>query len=195
MSAGERAAVGFSTHTGWAAAVVLSGSVERPRVVHRARIELWELADGFIYHRAAELDPEAGRKLIQRAEELSRRKAREGLRTLLEPLQVPLSAAGIVGANARLPSDLTAILKSHALVHAAEGELFRRALALASEGAGLKVATVPARKLPAMAAQALGIGEAEVPRRVADLGRGLGAPWGKDQKDAAAVAWVALASV
>jgi len=190
----ERAAVGFSTHTGWAAAVVLAGTAEGPRVVFRSRVELWDRADGFIYHRAAELDLEAAKKLVQRAEDLSRRKAREGMRALLDSVQVRLLAAGIVGSNAQLPSDLAAILRSHALVHSAEGALFRAALSFASEEAGLKVTAVPSQKLAALAARASGIAEARLPGRLADLGRGLGAPWGKDQKDAAAVAWVALAS-
>ena len=57
-----------------------------------------------------------------------------------------------------------------------------------------KLTAVPSRKLAALAARAFRIAEAGLPRRLADLGRGLGAPWGKDQKEAAAVAWVALAS-
>jgi len=190
----ERAAVGFSTHTGWAAAVVLTGTAGSPRVVFRERVQLWDLADGFIYHRAAEMDPEGARKLIQRAEDRSRGKAREGLRALLDSVQVRVVAAGIVGSNAQLPSDLAAILRSHALVHSAEGELFRAALSFASEEAGLELTAVPSRKLAALAARAFRIAEAGLPRRLADLGRGLGAPWGKDQKEAAAVAWVALAS-
>lgn len=190
----ERAAVGFSTHTGWAAAVVVSGTASSPRVVLRSRVELWDLPDPHVYHRAAELDPAAAGKRIQDAQGVSRGKAREGLRALLGTLQVRVVAAGIVGANAQLPSDLAAILRSHALVHSAEGELFRGALSFASEEAGLEVTTVPSRKLAALVARAFGIAEADLPRRLADLGHGLGAPWGKDQKDAAAVACVALAS-
>lgn len=193
MTSLERAAVGFSTHTGWAAAVVLAGTAERPQVVSRLRIELWDSADRFVFHRAAELDPAEAGKLIQRAEDLCRRKAREGLRALLDSAQARLVASGIVGGNARVPSDLAAILRSHALVHAAEGELFRGALAFASEEAGLKVTAVPSRQLHARAAAALGVSEADLPRRIADLGLGLGAPWGKDQKEGAAVAWLALA--
>jgi hypothetical protein len=189
----ERAAVGFSTHTGWAAAVVLAGTAERPRVVFRSRIELLEGTDRFVFHRAAELDLAAAERLVQHAEEVSRRKAREGLRALLDPAQVRLVAAGIVGGNARVPSDLAAVLRSHALVHAAEGELFRGALAFASEEAGLKVTAVPSQKLHARAAAALGLPEADLAARIADLRRGLGPPWGKDQKDGAAVAWLALA--
>ncbi len=193
MTPAERAAVGFSTHTGWAAAVVLSGTAKSPRVVFRSRVELWDQPDPHVFHRAAEMDLPAAGKLIQGAEDLSRRKAREGLRALLESVQLRMVAAGIVGGNSRIPSDLATILRSHALVHAAEGELFRAALAAASQQAGLKVTVVPSKKLPALVARALEIREADLPRTLADLGRGLGAPWGKDQKDCAAAAWLALA--
>jgi hypothetical protein len=88
---------------------------------------------------------------------------------------------------------LEQILSSHALIHTAEGELFRNAVASACEDQGLPVSRVKERELLADAGKQLGMSAEEVQRQVADMGRPLGAPWGQDQKYAALIAWMALA--
>src|SRR5262249_14246273 len=103
--------------------------------------------------------------------------------------QVAAQGYGVVGGglplgNTRLPSSLEAILRSHALVHSAEGELFRQVLVSASEAAELAVTGVPARELYAQAAARLHLREAELKRPLTDLGAAVGAPWGQGQKGA-----------
>ena len=193
MTAPRLAGIGFLAHTGWAAAVALTGPVDSPGVAARRRLDLWEGTDAHAYHRAAEIDPAAARELIARAVDLSRRRAADALQALLAEIGARASAAVIVGGNARVPAELGAVLRSHPLVHAAEGELFRSALAGACAAASVRVQTVPARQLAARAAQAVRLPVGELSRRIAELGKTVGSPWGRDQKDCAAAAWLALA--
>ncbi len=75
---------------------------------------------------------------------------------------------------------------------AAEGELYRNAIARAGRRRRLSVTGVRERELSATSAKALGASEAVVRQRVGELGRELGPPWTADQKNAALVAWLAL---
>jgi hypothetical protein len=84
------------------------------------------------------------------------------------------------------------ILAVHFRMHKAEGELFRDALVRAAELCDLALARVPEKQLDAHAAKALRLPSAALRTRIAALGRLVGAPWGKDQKDAALAAWIAL---
>jgi hypothetical protein len=90
---------------------------------------------------------------------------------------------------------LSQALSTHAAMHGAEGWLFREALIEASQECGLRVTGVPERDLPARAAAALGRSESVVGELLQQLGRGQGAPWGRDQKTGALAALVALRSV
>ena len=189
-----RAGIGFFAHTGWAVAVALSGRADAPRLALRRRVELWEGRDAHVYHRAAEADPVAASQIVARAEDLSRRKASEALDSLRAELGPSLAGVVIVGGSARIPGDLVAVLRSHPLVHSAEGALFRSALVAAAGAADLPVRVVAAREIQTRAAEAVRVSVAELSRRIAELGLTAGSPWGKDQKDCAAAAWLALAS-
>ncbi|MBV8152757.1 MAG: hypothetical protein JO101_11165 [Candidatus Eremiobacteraeota bacterium] len=129
----DRRAVGFRVHSGWAAASIVAGTIDAPRILRRCKVVLApSAAEEFTqpYHVAAKQDPEGARAVIARAERSAQRLAMDGLRELLE--SAPVSACAIVTSRARLPDDLASILASHALVHAAEGNLFREALARAA---------------------------------------------------------------
>lgn len=160
-----RAAVGFSIHTGWAVLVVVSAAGE---VLLRRRIELAERDQRFVYH-AAVGKPGAARS-IQEATRVAVQRAGLALRALLG--EHALAAAAVPPPKRALP-DLEAILRSHPLIHTAEGELYRRAVEIGCREAGLRVVS-PAPLQP-------------------EVGK-LGPPWGKDQRDAAALAFGALAA-
>src|SRR6267378_2371841 len=89
---------------------------------------------------------------------------------------------------------LASILKSHALVHAAEGDLYRRVLLRASEACRIPALPIPEREIEARAAGAVGIRPARFAARLAALGKASGKPWTRDQKESAMVAWIALAA-
>jgi hypothetical protein len=85
------------------------------------------------------------------------------------------------------------ILAVHFRMHKAEGELFRDALIAAAQACGLALTTLPDKSALEAAVGALGSGRAALDDALAVLGKAAGAPWGKDQKEAAAAALVALA--
>jgi hypothetical protein len=181
MSPPERAAVGFSVHTGWAVAVSLAGPPETPRVVDRRRLDLTDPAvSRQVYHAARELKGSRAEQLVRRGVEAADAAARRELGSLLERLRAeghePVAAG--LPAPRETPRTVAETLASHVAMHAAEGELYREALARASGRLGLRVEEAE-RGLQAAP-------------DVTALGGGLGPPWGRDQKMAAAHAWLAL---
>lgn len=98
-----------------------------------------------------------------------------------------MAACGLLLASGRPLPALEKVLASHALIHTAEGELFREALRAASRECGLPLAAVRERDLFARGAADLGI-----PETLAEMGRALGPPWRQDEKFAAIAAWLAL---
>jgi hypothetical protein len=143
-----------------------------------------------VYHRAADMRLPEATQFLRAAREAAVDRAR----ALIEPLcqEHALRAVGIVTGAGKLPSELAAILRSHPLVHAAEGVFYREAIAAAAEKCGLAVVFVPARELSARFASALPANAAAGRGWLERAGRELGPPWGRDQKDAAAAALVAL---
>lgn len=196
----SRVALGFRAHSGWAAVVALAGPPLTPTVVDRRRIEL---ADAVIdgskqpYHEAEGKKPEEGERIVARCIDSSRALARRALRALVTELRGrdhDVAGCGLLLASGRaLPEDVHRILASHALIHAAEGEMFRDVLVRAAEGLSLSVTGVRERDVLARAAEVTGRPAAELQRRVAELGRVLGPPWRQDEKLATLAAWVALA--
>jgi hypothetical protein len=120
-------------------------------------------------------------------------RARDALVAFAAGLDVPIAGAGMVAAPAKSLPPLEKILKSHAMVHAAEGELYRRVFAEASAALGAPPARVPAAALAHRAAAAAGLSPAKLAAHLAAMGKASGKPWAADQKQAALVAWLALA--
>ncbi len=192
------AAIGFRAHTGWAVAVALAGPPEAPRVVLRQRLKIAD-ADSTegaqVFHRAEPLEPAAAEKLVGEATVISRKLAAAAVGALVAELRGAgwtVVRSGIVGSPARLPPTLAQILASHAFVHSAEGDLYRSVLIAASEAAGIPTVAVAAKDLWNRAAKSAGARVATFRDRIAAMGRGISKPWGSDEKEATAAAWVAL---
>ena len=181
-----QATLGLRVHTGWAALVALAGPRTAPRVIARHRIEM--VGDPymrFCYHHAAEnLARAAAKRHIAKTTRTARAAAAKALGGLLRELrgEHTVKRAAVVAANVDVPDALDTILASHALIHSAEGELFRSALVAACTKHGVAVLAVPARELRG---HPLAV-------KATALGKGLGSPWAQDQKDAALVAWLAM---
>jgi len=75
------------------------------------------------------------------------------------------------------------ILAVHFRMHKAEGVLFRDVLLQAAADCGLRPVPVPEKQS--------GV-DRRLQHTIATLGRSAGPPWGKDQKDAALAALIAL---
>jgi hypothetical protein len=106
---------------------------------------------------------------------------------------VRMRARSVVSCLVPPTTDLARILTSHALLHAAERDLYEQAVIEGANRAGLPVTTVPATgKLLDHASQVLGV---ELGPSLAALGKAVGAPWQKNHKEATAAALVALDAV
>jgi hypothetical protein len=111
----------------------------------------------------------------------------------LNKQRLEVTVACILMRSGKATQDLTAILRSHALIHTAEGEFFRDALKSACEACGLPVSRVAERELTSRSAIAFGLKPKEVESRVLGLGKNLGPPWRQDEKLCALAGWLTLA--
>jgi len=191
-----QATIGFRVHSGWAAAVTLSGTVTAPVVLDRRVIQL---ADAKIkgskqpFHAAEGLPHKQAEAHIGRCRESTWNLARRGLSEIGQEREI--GACGILLSSGRPLPDLAAILASHALIHTAEGEFFRDAIRDASRELGLPVRNVKERELFDVCAAELRLSRTELDHRLADWGKQVGSPWRQDEKFAALAAWLAILSV
>jgi hypothetical protein len=189
----RKAAIGFRVHSGWAALVAVAGSLESPEVIARRRIEI---ADPGIrgskqpFHAAEPLEFPDAKAFIHRCEESTRKLTGDALKAAIDGLRdrrFETAGCGIILGSGRTLPPLEAILKSHALIHTAEGEFYRTAVVKAAERLGLRVFGMKEKEMRIRADEVCG--------RLAEIGKSLGPPWTQDQKYAALVAWMALGSV
>src|SRR5258707_6592776 len=143
-------ALGFRAHSGWTSAVAVAGSPASPVVLVRQRMELASPDAGARqpYHAAEPLEFAEAAALIQRCRDSSMSLAEAGLGALVAQVTARghrIVGAGIVFASGRELPDLAGILKSHALIHTAEGEFFRDVLVRACERRSLPVTRIKER--------------------------------------------------
>jgi hypothetical protein len=180
-----RAALGITPRSSSAVFVVVGGPPEDPRLLDRRRIDLvgGDLPMQ-VYHAAAALDVPAAGGLIERW-------AHAGVDSVARSIGHALRAAADTGyrvvavgivANVRDVPSLDVTLRSHPLLHAAEGQLAREVIAEAADVAGLVVHYVSPG----------GPHEAAFVERAFDFGRKDGPPWRKEHKLAAVAALTAL---
>jgi hypothetical protein len=194
----SKAALGFSVHTGWAAAVTIAGTPDAVSVVDRRRVDLLEPGVPWeVYHAAGRGRPGGAERLIERAKESALRLATDALEAITEELRTAgrdLVASGVVLSGARPLLTVQEALATHAAKHSAEGQLYRQALLDASRALALHVVALPLRELEDAAVAQLRRPPHQVRGRISELGRDLGPPWTADQKHAALIAWLALAT-
>jgi hypothetical protein len=182
-----RAALGFRAHSGWAAMVAVSGSIDAPRILERRRIII---ADPEMpgskqpYHAASELPFNRAEALVKQAIDSSRGLALEALSAAVNSLRSRghevAAVAVLLGSGKPLPA-LDKILASHPLLHTAEGEMFRDVLLWAAKECRLPVSGIREKSLDAVSL-----------KQIDSLGKLIGPPWTQDQKHAALAAWMTL---
>jgi len=196
----RRAAIGFRSHSGWAALVAVGGPPRSPEVIDRRRIETCDPSvrgSKQPYHAAEPLDFAAGEAFLKRCAASTERLSRQALRSAIDDLHgagYRIDYCALTLGSGRPLPELRAVLASHALIHTAEGEFYRDALAEAGRACGLKICGVAEKKLYERAAAHFATTPEELERRVSALGKPIGPPWSQDQKYAALVAWLALAN-
>jgi hypothetical protein len=196
----KQAAIGFRVHSGWAAVVAVCVEKGAPVVLARQRVHL---VDTFTYefrqpyHTAEKMLDGQAREFISRMQAEARRLAYRAIRELESITQeqgVKLTRCGLLLASGRPLPALEKILASHALIHTADGELFREALLHASARCGLRDFRIKEKELLDRAENVLRLKSAVLMRRVTELGRPFGSPWSQDEKFATLAAWLALAA-
>jgi hypothetical protein len=200
MAHTKQAAIGFRVHSGWAAVVAVCLGKDSPVVLARQRVHL---VDTFTYefrqpyHTAEKMLDGQAREFISRMQAEARRLAYRAIRELTSRTQeqgVKLTRCGLLLASGRPLPVLEKILVSHALIHTADGELFREALLHASARCGLRDFRIKEKELLDRAGDVLRLKSAVVMGRVTKLGRPFGSPWSQDEKFATLAAWLALAA-
>jgi hypothetical protein len=193
------AALGFRAHSGWAALVAVAGAPRSPAVLIRRRIELVDPSVPGAkqpYHEAEGKKLPKAREIIHRcasdASKLARKAFRQAAAELAENGHRVVGCGLLLASGRPLPA-LEAILASHALIHTADGELFRNALTAASEDCGVPVTRVREKELLLRVTADLRISTDELQLAIRKLGRSLGPPWTQDEKYAALAGWLALA--
>jgi hypothetical protein len=149
------------------------------------------------YHTAARAEIGEAREFIVRVKKEAKRLAVAAIHDVEEEARqqgARLTRSALLLASGRELPELEKILASHALIHTADGELFREALVAASERCGLKTGSVKEKELLARAGEALRVQPALLMKRVSELKKLVGAPWSQDEKYATLAAWLALSS-
>jgi len=186
-------AFGFKAHSGWAALVALGARGGALEVVDRRRLELVAKRDGEWpgqpYHQAEGLPPARAKAVVKsgidEANRLAERELRRAVRGAEDAGHRVSVCAVLVGDP--MPKWTTEeVLSVHFRMHQAEGALYRDALMRAVARCRLRLVTLREKSLAERAEKSLGA-------RAALLGKSIGPPWGKDQKDAALACMIALA--
>jgi len=183
-----RTALGFRAHSGWAAMVAVAGMIDAPQLLERRRIVIADPnrpGSKQPYHAASELPFPEAEALVRMAIESARAMALEAISASVKTLRLQgheVAGCGVLlGSGKTLPA-LERILASHALIHTAEGEMFRNALIWAAEE----------HRLPVTGVREKGIDPTSL-KRIESLGKVIGPPWTQDQKYATVAALMALA--
>ncbi|HUJ62333.1 MAG TPA: hypothetical protein VLX92_27690 [Kofleriaceae bacterium] len=162
-----RDAIGLVPHTGWTWLVRVRGG----EVIARIELRAVPTLDAELYHLAR--DHAGGRAAF-----LAQRRA-AALATTIAALRPTIAGAAhaiVLGKQPVLPA-FDAIVGSHAMIHTAEGELWRALFAEACAACG-----VPATRALAVTANA------SETRWLAAAGKTLGAPWTQEVRAAALAA-------
>src|SRR6266699_2530902 len=188
------AALGFRVKSGWAAAVLLTGTARSPQLCDVRRIELSDPQHPETrqpYHAAMGKLERDARKMDQRVE-VVRGIAQQAIATLLagyrrQNLRIR-RAALVVGSQI----DPDSIANPHIRAHAFEGRLFRSVLEESLRAHRIRANLLIARHAYAHAVEELKQTNQNVRRKIQDFGRETETPWRAEQKLAAVAAWLAL---
>jgi hypothetical protein len=192
-------ALGLKAHSGWAALIAVGQHDGTLALVDRRRLELVDRDEASWakqpYHAAEGLPARDARQIVERGLTAARRHATREVRdavTRIEREGHTIDGCAVLMGQPMPDWSVDDILAVHFRMHKAEGVLFRDALARAAKACGQRLVEIPEKTLQDHARQALGAPPAALAKHIATLGKTAGPPWGKDQKDAALAAMIAL---
>jgi hypothetical protein len=194
-SANAPVVLGFRPHTYWTAVVALAGSALAPEVVERRRITFATGDERMVYHRAAEVPPAEAPALVDQVRAAVEINSAQGVKAMVEELAAAgrnVRLAVVPTAGLKIPQRIEDIVRVHARMHAAEGELYRDIVADACRGIGLSVQRIVERELKTLVCDHLETTPNGLDNRLKAMGAVLGPPWSEDQKLATLAAWLQL---
>jgi hypothetical protein len=193
-----KVAFGLKAHSGWAALLVLGTHGGDLEILDRRRMELvkehafWAKQP---YHAAESLSPSDARIMVKRGIKAAHRMALREMQAAVKRTRESgheLAGCALLVGNPMPDWSVDEILAVHFRMHKAEGVLFREALAQAAVACDLRLVEIPEKVLSERAEAALGTPASSLLKKITTLGKSVGPPWGKDQKDAALAAMIAL---
>jgi len=194
-----KVAFGMKAHSGWAALVVLGRRSGELQVIERCRMELVDKNEASWakqpYHAAERLNAGDARDLVRRGLVTARRIAVREMRTAVKRAREAgheVVACAVLVVDPMPDWTVDEILAVHFRMHKAEGVLFRDALARAAGACGLRLLGIPEKQVDEHAERALATSVNSLRKTIASLGKSVGPPWGRDQKDASLAAMIAL---
>ena len=194
MTKPRAAALGLRVKSGWAAAVLLTGTARSPQLCDVRRIELSDPQHPETrqpYHAAMGRLERDARKINQRVD-VVRGIAQQSIATLLARYQRQnlriRRAALVVGSQI----DPDSIANPHIRAHAFEGQLFRSVLERALQQHRIRTEVFTERNAYDKAAIVLKAPNENVRRMIQNFGRATEGPWRTEQKFAAVAACLAL---
>ena len=191
---GRAVALGFRVKSGFAVAVVVSGSAAAPVALARRIVALSDpgveetkqpYQDGF---GTAQED----QKEIARLTKIIQRCASRSIADLLADEVFNNGSCWGAGLVVGSMIDPAAVGNPHIRAHASEGRLFRTVLEKALRGHGIECSVVVEKALGAQALKTLGRSDGQIKKTVGALGSGLKGPWRAEEKAAATAAWMVL---
>jgi hypothetical protein len=192
----KKAVVGFRVHSGWTALVAVSLEKGVPTVLSRQRLQLVETFSFKFrqpFHTAEKMRLKDASKFISGVRTAAEHIAYRSLHAVqldLKKVGYQLDRVALLLASGKPLPGLEKILQSHALIHTADGELFREVVRRASTRCGLQISCTKDRGLLEQCIGAFSLKAPDLLRRVTELGRSFGSPWSQDEKFATLAAWL-----
>jgi len=192
----DRAAMGFTVRSGWAAVVLLGGQPTSPRVLDARTLDLSDPTvlearqpyhDGF--GTARKKGPELSRLVAS-----VQRFGRQAVSGLIRQYRAEGHELVGVGVAVGSLTDPDRIANPHIRIHALEGKLFRHVVEDAVHRAGLTSSTWRERDLYGIAVELLNRAEPQLRLALSAVDRPRPRPWRAEQKAAALAAWLVLAN-
>ena len=200
LTLATRAGLGFRVHSGWACLVVVARADDGPLAIERRRLELKDRKMRGVeqpYHAAKDMKLADAKAFLDQCAVAARDVATGSLRKVISDLVsngFKLAGSCILTGSGRPADDLAATLRSHVMIHTAEGHFFRNALQKACESCGLPVINVREKELMRRAAEGVRISPEQMERRISETGKSVGPPWRQDEKLCTMAGWLVLAS-
>jgi hypothetical protein len=192
----SRAALGFRVKSGWAAAIMLTGSARSPQLCDVQRIDLSDprLPETRQPYHAAMGRLETDTQKINRRVDVVRRITEKSIAKLLAGYRQQnftiKRAALVVGSLI----DPRSVANAHIRAHALEGQLFRSVLQESLHAHRIRTDVLIERDAYGRATSELKQSNENVRCVIQNFGRDTEAPWRAEQKLAAVAAWFALVS-